>query len=494
MTQQPQAPPPTPYAFPDELPIGLAWRRGGGRPALVDRDPWTGEVLAEFTPACERDVDEAYLAAQEAQRGWAGQSPGVRAAVLRAAAGILVRRREEIVGWLMREAGGTRAKSESEWSATQRSFVRAATLPHRIDGRILPSDVAGKDHHVHRRPVGVVAVLSPSNFPLYLSSRTVAPALVAGNAVVLKPAKDTPVGGGLLLARVLQDAGLPPGVLNVPVGRSSEMGDVMVTHAVPRTVCFTGSSAAGEAVTRLAGVKDLILELGGNSAMVVLEDADLERAIDAAVWGCFYHQGQVRMSTSRIITVAALHDDFLDAFVTRVRALRVGDPTDPATQVGPLISRTHLEQVQDQVTRAVAAGGTLLLGGDPIGPTGLALPPHVLTGDARLATAREEVFGPVATLVRSAGEDEALVLANATDYALSGAIFTADVERGMRLALRLEAGMTHVNDATVHDEPHLPFGGDKQSGVGRCGAAALVEQLTTDHVVSVQRAPRAHRL
>lgn len=483
-----------PYTFGDEMPVAGHWRRGSGRRGLQDVDPWTGQLLAELTPASEADVDEAFLAAQDAQPGWAAATPARRAEVMRAAAALLVQRRAEIIGWLVREVGGTVAKSTSEWAASRRAFQQAAELPYAIGGRVLASDIPGKEHRVVRRPVGVVAVLSPSNFPLYLTSRTLAPALAVGDAVVLKPSQRAPICGALLHARVLQDAGLPPGVLSVVVGRGREMGDVMVTHAVPRTICFTGSSAAGEAITRLAGVKKLNLELGGNSPLVVLRDADLDRAVEAAVWGSYYHHGQVRTSTNRIIVDAALHDAFVLRLVAAARALRVGDPSDPRTQIGPLISRAHLEGVQRLIAQATGAGGEVVLGGEPEGPAGLALPPHVLTGDARLATAREEVFGPVATVLRVQDEQEALTLANATDFGLSGAVFTRDVDRGLQFALRMETGMAHVNDATVHEEVHVPFGGEKQSGVGRCGATGLVEQLTTEHLVSLQRQACSRRL
>jgi aldehyde dehydrogenase (NAD+) len=337
----------------------------------------------------------------------------------------------------------------------------------------------------------VVGVISPWNFPMYLSYRSVAPALAVGNAVVLKPAEDTPVTGGLLLARILEEAGLPPGVLSVVVGIGTEVGDAMVEHEVPRVISFTGSTRVGLGITRKAGVKRLALELGGNGPFVVLDDADLERAVEAAVFSNYWHQGQICMATNRVIVVASVHDEFVQRFLSAAGELVTGDPSLPGTQVGPVINDKQLAGVREKVARSVDAGARLLLGGEPAGPTGRVLPPHVLVGSNQVATAAEEVFGPVATIIRADDERDALRIANDTTYGLSSAVFTADTERGIAFALQVEAGMTHVNDATVHDDVHVAFGGEKQSGLGRFGGDWVLEDFTTQHWVSVQHVRRA---
>jgi aldehyde dehydrogenase (NAD+) len=354
----------------------------------------------------------------------------------------------------------------------------------------MPSDIPGKESRVYRVPVGVVAVISPWNFPMQLSNRSVAPALAAGNAVVLKPASDTPVTGGLLLAKIYEEAGLPAGLLSVLVGSGADLGDAIAGHPIPRVISFTGSTAVGETLTRRAGVKRLALELGGNGPFVVLDDADLALAVDAAVFGSFFHQGQICMIANRLIVHRKLYQEFTDRFVAAVSCLRAGDPAAEDTDIGPVINARQLRAIQDKLDRARAEGARQLLGGEPGGPTGLLLPPHVLLAGNDVATSREEVFGPVITIIRARDEADALSIANDAEYGLSSAVFTRDIERGVRFALRVDAGMTHVNDSPVNDDANTAFGGTKASGIGRFGGRWAIDEFTTQHWVSVQHAPR----
>jgi aldehyde dehydrogenase (NAD+) len=335
-------------------------------------------------------------------------------------------------------------------------------------------------------------VISPWNFPLQLSNRSVAPALAVGNAVVLKPASDTPVTGGLLLAKIFEEAGLPDGLLSVVVGSGSEIGDAIVEHAAADVVSFTGSTDIGERIARKAGIKKLALELGGNGPLVVLDDADLEQAVRAAVFGSLFHQGQICMIANRLVVDVAIHDEFVDRLTSRVAALVTGDPSDPQTDLGPVINHDQLEAIQDKLARARAGGAEQLLGGDPGGPTGLLLPPHVLLADNDAATAREEVFGPVITVIRARGEGDALRIANDTEYGLSSAVFTRDLDRGVRFARRVRAGMTHVNDSPVNDDANTAFGGTKASGIGRFGGHWAIDEFTTDHWITIQREARTY--
>jgi aldehyde dehydrogenase (NAD+) len=491
-TAAPAAPPA--YDGFGELPGGAVGRAGQAGRQLTDTDPWSGAVLARIPLASAADVHDAYAAAAQAQPGWAATLPQQRAAVLRAAAGIIDARHAEIAGWITRESGGTVAKVEIELGVVRAGFLEAAGMPHHMEGKIVPSDIPGKENRVYRRPAGVVCLISPWDFPMYLTNRTLAPALALGNAVVLKPSSNTPVTGGLLLGRILAEAGLPPGVLSVVVGSSGDIGEALVRHPLPRVLSFTGSTAAGIAISRQAGIKKLLLELGGNAPMVILDDADLAYAVESAVFGSFYNSGQICMIANRIIVDSSISAAFTDAFVERTRALAVGDPADPATFIGPVISRAQLDSVQDKVRRAVGQGARLLLGGDPRGPAGLALPPQVLAGSNDVATAREEVFGPVITIIEADGEEAALRLANDTEYGLSSAVHTASTERGARFALRLQAGMTHVNDSPVNEEDNTAYGGEKQSGLGRFGGSWSIEEFTTHHWVSVQHEPRLYPL
>lgn len=476
----------------ERMPIGGRWRAGSSGRTSKDLDPYTGDPLLEIPLADASDVDEAYRAAERAQPGWAAALPEDRHAVLERAAHLLERREPEIVDWLIKESGSTRTKAEFEWQLTHQRMLEAAGYPFHTEGRLLPSAIPGKENRVYRRSAGVVGVISPWNFPLHLSNRSVAPALAVGDAVVLKPASDTPVTGGLLLAKLFEEAGLPPGVLNVVVGAGEDIGDAFIDHPVPRVLSFTGSTAVGRHVGAHAGrgVKRVCLELGGNCPFIVLEDADLELACDAAVAGKFLHQGQICIAINRILLAERCHDEFLDRFVARARALRVGNPADAETAIGPIINASQLESIARKVGETIARGARPVLRGRP---QGLVLPPIVLadvTND--MPAAREEVFGPVAPLLRFRDEEEAIRIANDTEYGLSSAVFTRDFERGVRVARRIQAGMTHVNDWPVNDEANTAFGGEKASGVGRFGGEWAIDEFTTHHWISVQEQPRLY--
>jgi aldehyde dehydrogenase (NAD+) len=315
-----------------------------------------------------------------------------------------------------------------------------------------------------------------------------------GNALVVKPASDTPVTGGLLLAKILEEAGLPGGTVSVIIGKGSEVGDAFVTHATPRVISFTGSTPVGRGILRLVSEADIIkrteLELGGNTPFIVLGDADLEQAVEASVFGKFLHQGQICMSTNRFIIEDRVHDEFVQRFVERVRELKVGDPSRDDTLIGPLINGKQLDGLFTRITEARGSGARQLLGGEP---EGWVLPPHVFVDvDNEHPLAREELFGPVAPIIRARDEADAVRLANATTYGLSSAVFTRDLERGVRIAARLQAGMTHINDQPVNDLPFSPFGGEKNSGIGRFNGRWAIEAFTTDHWVTLQHEPRAY--
>lgn len=482
----------TPYEGFDRMPLGGQWRGGRSGKISEDRDPYTDEILVRIPLADEQDLNEAYRVAADAQPKWAAMLPGERAAILRRAAAIMEARREEIVTWLIKESGSTRLKANVEWGSAHAIMLEAASAPYRVQGRILPSDIPGKENRVYRQPVGVVGVISPWNFPFHLSNRSVAPALAVGNAVVVKPASDTPVTGGLLLAKIFEEAGLPPGVLSVVIGPGSVIGDAFVLHAVPRVISFTGSTPVGCRIAELAAkspmLKKVALELGGNSPFIILDDADLDLAVDAAVFGKFIHQGQICMITNRIIVDATIYDQFVERFTARVRSLKVGDPNSADTAIGPIINQSQFEGLIRHIATARSEGARLTAGGEP---QGLLLPPHVfadVTPQMRLA--QDEMFGPVVSIMKVTGETEAIRVANDTEYGLSSAVFTRNVGRGVRVALQVKAGMTHVNDQPVVDLPNCPFGGEKNSGLGRFGGDWIIEEFTTDHWVSVQHTPR----
>ncbi len=484
----------TPYRELDLQPLAGQWRAGSDRRLLDVFDPFNGERLLQLQMANRDDLDQAFNAARDAQAAWAAMGPSARAEVMLNAVKIFDQRQDEIIDWIVRESGSTRLKATIEWGAARAITLEAASLPSRVHGRIIASDVPGKESRVYRGPLGVVGVISPWNFPLHLTQRSVAPALALGNAVVVKPASDTPVSGGLLCARIFEEAGLPAGVLSVVVGAGSEIGDAFVEHPVPSLVSFTGSTLVGRNIGRIASggdyLKHVALELGGNSPFVVLADADIEQAVNAAVVGKFLHQGQICMAINRIIVEKPVYQAFTERFVERVKGLAYGDPKLAETVVGPVINARQLEGLQQKIAKAKAEGAKVLLEGEAQGNV---LPPHVF-GDvtADMEISREEIFGPLVGIQCADDAEHALALANDSEYGLSSAVFTGDLERGAQFAQRIRAGMTHVNDIPVNDEAHAPFGGEKNSGIGRFNGDWAIDEFTTDHWITLQRTPRPY--
>ncbi|WP_342625047.1 aldehyde dehydrogenase family protein [Pseudomonas alkylphenolica] len=475
-------------------PLAGHWRAGSAERALTVVDPFNQQTLLQIPMANRDDLDAAYRSARQVQPDWAAQSPAARSQVMLQAVRIFDERREEIIDWIIRESGSTRIKAQIEWGAARAITLESASLPSRVHGRIVSSNIPGKESRVYRKPLGVIGVISPWNFPLHLTARSLAPALALGNTVVVKPASDTPVSGGLLLARIFEEAGLPAGTLSVVVGAGAEIGDAFVEHPVPAFISFTGSTQVGRNIGRIASggehLKHLALELGGNSPFVVLADADLEQAVHAAVVGKFLHQGQICMAVNRIIVEQPLLEVFTQRFVERVKALPCGDPNLPGTVIGPVINARQLEGLQDKIATAQAEGARLLLGGQAQGNV---LPPHVFGNvSAEMNIAHDEIFGPLVGIQAARDAEHALELANRSEYGLSSAVFSASLERAVQFAQRLHAGMTHINDIPVNDEPNAPFGGEKNSGLGRFNGDWAIEEFTTDHWITVQHQPRQY--
>jgi aldehyde dehydrogenase (NAD+) len=436
--------------------IGGEWRQGTGSWDIIDFNPYDGEKLASITIATVDEVDQAYRAAQGAQKKWAATNPYARRAVFEKALRIIEDREAEISEVIIAELGGTRLKAAFELHLAKEFLRESIQLALRPEGRIIPSPTDGKENRVYRVPVGVVGVISPFNFPFLLSLKSVAPALALGNGVVLKPHQNTPIVGGSLVAKVFEDAGLPGGLLNVVITDIAEIGDAFIEHPVPKVISFTGSDKVGRHVATVCAshFKSAVLELGGNSALVVLDDADIDYAVDAAVFSRFVHQGQVCMAANRILVDRSVEAEFTEKFIAKVRSLKVGDPSDPQTVIGPVINSSQADALATTVEQALSEGATALVRGTT---TDNLVAPTVLTG-----------------------------LPSDTPYGLSGAVHTADVERGVAFAKQIDTGMFHVNDGTVHDEPLVAFGGEKHSGIGRLNGEATVEAFTTQKWISVQ--------
>lgn len=482
-----------PYSQLHQLFIDGQWLEGQSSRINTDIDPYTGATLAEIKQTTPEQLNTAYAAAKKAQEVWAQSLPPERTGLLMRVVQILEQRAEEIIGWIIRESGSTRLKATIELMSAKGIVMEAASFPSRMAGDLLPSIFPGQSSRVYREPLGVIGVISPWNFPFHLSMRSIAPALATGNTVVLKPASDTPVTGGTLLAAIFEEAGAPAGTINVVVGAGSEIGDAFVEHPTPHLISFTGSTPVGQGIGKLATsgkhLKRVALELGGNAPIVVLDDADIEDAAAGAVAGRFLHQGQICMSTNRAIVDAKVYDQFVAAVERRVKTLKYGNPDLMESAIGPIINSRQLQDIQQRIAHALQDGARLIIGGEAQGNV---LPPHVLADvDPEWAIAKEESFGPVLPILKARDEAHALELANATEYGLSSSVYTQNLERGVRFARGIEAGMTHVNNMTVGDQPNAPFGGEKNSGLGRFNGHWILEEFTRTHWITVQEQGKA---
>ncbi len=464
--------------------------QGGG--AFDDFNPANGEVYAQVTDSGREDAGRAIEAAAKAQRGWAALPYSERARYMLKAADLIEKRQQDFADALIDESGSWIGKAMFESGYTPGLYRAAAAAVYQVTGEIVPSE-HGKISMISRQPLGVVSVISPWNFPLLLTSRGISVAMAVGNTVVLKPSEETPVSGGLLLAEVFEEAGLPPGVLNVITcsrDNVAEVGEEMVVNSRVRAVSFTGSTAVGRQIAGQAGLhlKKACLELGGKDAMIILDDADLAQAVNAATFGCFMHQGQICMSAERFIVQKGIAAEFTEKFAANVRNLQWGDPRDMAKVIGPIINRKQLNKIHEQVTDAIEQGAQLLVGG---GFEDLYYQPTVLADvTAGMKVFREETFGPVAPIIEFSDIDEAVSLANDSEYGLSAGVITRDEEKAMEIVQRLETGMAHINDSPVNDEPNVPFGGVKNSGLGRHGGKASIETFTETRWITLERGGR----
>jgi benzaldehyde dehydrogenase (NAD) len=427
--------------------------------------------------------------AAAAQPAWAATGAEERARILREAARVIETHSKEIMDWIVRETGGVGPKAGYEVAIATGELYHSAALTIQPIGEILQPAGPDRMSLAIRVPVGVVAVITPWNVPLVLAMRSVAPALALGNAVVLKPDHQTPVTGGYILARAFEMAGLPAGVFSVIPG-GPDVGEALVTAPAVRLVTFTGSSAVGRRVGELAGkgLKKVSLELGGNSPMIILDDADLDAAASCGAWGSFLHQGQVCMATSRHIVHKKVAAAYLQKLAEHAAALPVGDPFREHVAIGPLISEKQLKRVSGIVDDSIKAGAKLITGGTH---EGLFYKPTVL-GDVKpgVRAYDEEIFGPVAPVTIAEDDDHAVALANGTGYGLAASVMTGSVQRGMGIARRIHAGMVHVNDQTVQDHPGIPMGGMGASGNGsRFGSTTNLDEFTEWQWITVSGTP-----
>lgn len=460
-----------------------------------DLNPYNGEVFAHVPAGKRADAKRAVDAAVAAFPAWSKSLPAERQALFLKAADILEKKQMDIVQILAEETGCTFGFAMFQTMFTPGLLREAAGQVHGPIGEILPADLPGAFYMAVRHPVGVVAGIGPWNAPLILSLRSICLPIAYGNTAVLKPSTEASAAGGVVIAEVFHEAGFPKGVLNLVTngpGASSAIGDEFIENPKVRRISLTGSSEVGRQLAEKAGryLKRVALELGGQNPMIILRDANVDDAVNAAAFGAFLHQGQICMSTRRIIIEKPIAKEFTEKFVAKVSSFKVGNPKEPDTIIGPLINQTQFDQVKKSVDAAVANGARLLCGGKS---EGLCCYPTVLT-DVKLGSAIccEETFGPVVSIIEVENAEEAVTVANDTMYGLSASVFTGDFTKGLDIAERIESGMVHINDQTVHDEPQVPFGGIKDSGWGRFGGRAALEEFTELRWISVQRTPRQY--
>ena len=472
--------------------IGGEWTTASGGGTFERADPYRGEPVTVAAAGTREDARRACDAAAAAFAEWSGTSPGHRRTLLSKAADLLMDRAPDIASTMTEEVGGTFGWGMFNCDLASRMLREAAAQTYAVTGEVIPSDVPGALSMGVRQPVGVVVGMAPWNAPVILGVRAVATPLAYGNTVVLKGSEKCPRTHAAV-ARAIADSGLPAGAINLVLhatGDAPEVVDELIAHPAVRRVNFTGSTKVGRivAVKCAEHLKRCLLELGGKAPQVVLPDADLDAAADAASFGAFMNSGQICMSTERIVADRSVAQELGAKLAERAGRLVTGDPRDQGTMIGPVVDDASREHVMGLIEDARAQGADVLTGGHADGNL---IAPTVLAGvTSQMRVYAEESFGPVVAIVAVEGDDEAVRVANDTDYGLAAAVFGGDVDHALEIARRVESGICHVNSSTVHDEPQMPFGGVKSSGWGRFGGRAALEEFTELRWLSVQQTSR----
>ncbi|KEA63084.1 putative VANILLIN dehydrogenase oxidoreductase protein [Marinobacterium lacunae] len=462
--------------------------RQAARGRTYDRlDPVTGEVATTAAAAELEDVNDAVESAARAFKSWSKTGPGERRALLMKAAEIMESKAEEFTAAMIAETGATAGWAGFNVMLAAGVIREAAAMTTQIGGEVIPSNKPNTLAMGVYKPKGVCLGIAPWNAPVILGTRAVAMPIACGNTVVLKASEMCPATHRLI-GQCLVDAGLPKGVLNVITNAPEDAATIverLVAHPQIRHVNFTGSSQVGRIIGRLAGehLKPALLELGGKAPLIVLDDADIDGAVNAAIFGAFMNQGQICMSTERLIVDEKVADEFVEKLAARAAALPAGNPREQVV-LGSLITFQAAEKMERIMADATSKGARILAGGKRDGAIVQAtLVDHVKPG---MTIYEEESFGPVKPVIRVSGEEEAIRVANDTEYGLSAAVFSRDLQRAMRVAERIESGICHINGATVSDEPQMPFGGVKASGYGRFGGKAAIAEFTDLRWITIE--------
>jgi len=443
-------------------------------------NPLTGEVASNAPAMTVEQAEGVAARAGDAFSSWARTGPNTRRTLLNKAAAALESRRDEFVAAMVGEVGATAGWAMFNLMLAAGMIREAAALTTQITGEVIPSDKPGCIAMALREPAGVVLGIAPWNAPIILGVRAIAVPLACGNSVILKASEMCPRTHSLIIDS-FAEAGFPSGVVNVVTNRPQDAGEVvgaLIDHPAVRRINFTGSTHVGRIVARRAAeqLKPCLLELGGKAPLLVLEDADLDEAVKAAAFGAFMNQGQICMSTERIIVVAAVAAEFSRRFAAKASTLAAGDPREGKTPLGAVVDRRTVEHVNSLLADATAQGAKVLCGGKA---DSVVMPATVVSAvTSTMKIYRDESFGPIVGIIEARDENEAIRIANDTQYGLSAAVFTRDAARGLRVARQIRSGMCHINGPTVHDEPQMPFGGTGASGYGRFGGRAGIEQFT----------------
>ncbi|MCF8198808.1 MAG: aldehyde dehydrogenase [Sulfuritalea sp.] len=461
--------------------------------ATFDRlNPITGEVSTRAAAATVDDAIKAANSAAAAFPAWSETSPEARRAVLNKAAELMLARTPDFIQAMAAETGATEGWAGFNCYLASNMLREAAGMTTQITGEVIPSNKPGSMAMALRQPVGVVFSVAPWNAPVILGVRGIAMPLACGNSVILKGSELCPMTHRLI-GEVLRDAGLPPGVLNIVLNAPKDAAaavEALIAHAAVRRITFTGSTRVGRVIAEVGAryLKPCLLELGGKAPFVVLDDADLDEAVKAAAFGAFFNQGQICMSTERIIVDSQIADDFVKKLAAKAVSLKAGLPGEAGCALGSMIGSDAAARVKSLVDDAVSKGASLLVGGTVNGSIMTATVVDHVTPAMRLYS--DESFGPVAAVLRFSSIDEALALANDTEYGLSAAVFGKDAMRALSVAKRIESGICHVNGPTVHDEAQMPFGGVKSSGYGRFGGKAAINEFTELRWITIQTQPQ----
>ena len=460
--------------------------------ATFDRaNPVTGDIATRAAAAGVDDAIAAIEAAKAAFPAWSALGPNARRTALMKAADALDARAADFINAMMEEIGATEGWARFNIGLSSAMVREAAGLTTQIGGEVIPSDKPGCIAMAVREPAGVVLSMAPWNAPIILATRAIAVPLACGNTVVLKASEQCPRTHGLIIEAFVE-AGLGGGIVNLITNapqNAAEVVGAMIDHPAVRRVNFTGSTAVGKIIARRCAenLKPVLLELGGKAPLIVLEDADLDEAVKAAAFGAFMNQGQICMSTERIIVVDAIADAFAEKFQAKVATMAVGDPREGKTPLGAVVDAKTVAHVQSLVEDALALGAKQLNGGEA---KGVLMPAHVIDRvTPRMKLFRDESFGPVVGIARARDEAHAIELANDTEYGLSASVFTRDTARGLKVARQIQSGICHVNGPTVHDEAQMPFGGTKASGYGRFGGRAGIDSFTELRWITMETEP-----